>query len=117
MDANVFYQDDFVKVTRSLFEAGSTQFPIRNIASVQIFTENPERKGPIICILVGLLLTAAKGIGLIGIAVGIFWWISQKTVYWIEVNSGGSKSRAYGSPDIDTIRKIQSAINSALELH
>ncbi|MFN5854653.1 MAG: DUF6232 family protein [Pseudanabaenaceae cyanobacterium] len=116
MEANVFYDDGTVKVTRTLFEAGSTQFPIRNIASVQIFAENPERKGPIICIVVGVLLLAAF-VGILIIAAGIYWWISQKTIYWIEVYSGGSKSRAYGSPDIDTIRKIQSAINQALELH
>lgn len=117
MDANIFYDDGAVRVTRSLFEAGNTQFPIRNIASVQIFTESPNRKGPIICIVVGVLLVAANGIGLIGLIGGIFWWISQKTIYWIEVNSGGAKSRAYGSADIDIIRKIQSAINSALDLH
>lgn len=117
MEANVFYDDGAVRVTRSLFEAGSTQFPIRNIASVQIFTEQPNRKSPIICIAVGVLLVAANGIGLIGIIGGILWWMSQKTIYWIEVNSGGAKSRAYGSPDVDIIRKIQSAINSALELH
>jgi len=117
MEANVFYDDGAVRVTRSLFEAGSTQFPIRNIASVQIFTEQPSRKGPIICMAVGVLLLGAYGLGLIGIIGGVLWWMSQKTIYYIDVHSGGAKSRAYGSPDVDAIRKIQSAINSALELH
>jgi hypothetical protein len=117
MDTNTFYDDGSIRVTRSLFEAGSTQFPIRNIASVQVFTESPNRQGPIVCIVLGVLLIAANGIGLIGIIIGVLWWMAQKTTYWIEVNSGGSKSRACSSPDIDTIRKIQSAINSALDLH
>ncbi len=117
MDSNTFYDDGTVRVTRSLFEAGGTQFPIRNIGSVQVFTESPNRKGPIICIVIGVLLIAANGLGLIGIIVGVLWWINQKTIYWIDVNSGNSKSRACSSTDIDTIRKIQSAINSALDLH
>ena len=116
MDANVFYDDGIVRVTRSLFEAGSTQFPIRNIGSVRILTEEPNRKGPIICIILGVVLLAAF-VGIILIAAGIYWWSVQKNLYYIVVVSGASESRAYFSPDMDTIRKIQSAINSALELH
>lgn len=117
MDTNIFYEDGLVKVTRSMFEAGSTQFPIRNIGSVRTLTEQPSRKGPIICICVGVLLIAAAGLGLLLIGAGIYWWISQKTLYYIIVVSGGSESRAYSSTDSTTIRKIQSAINQALELH
>ena len=117
MDTNVFYEDSAVKVTRTMFDAGNTQFPIRNIGSVQVIPESPNRKGPMICIGLGVLLLGAYGLGLIGVAGGIYWWISQKTIYWIEVISGAGKSRAYSSPDSTTIRKIQSAINQALELH
>jgi Family of unknown function (DUF6232) len=117
MDTNIFYEDGLVKVTRSMFEAGSTQFPIRNIGSVRTLTEPPSRKGPLICIGLGVLLIAAYGLGLLMIAAGIYWWISQKTLYYIIVVSGGSESRAYSSTDSTTIRKIQSAINQALELH
>ncbi len=116
MDTNVFYEDDLVKVTRTMFEAGSTQFPIRNISSVQVILESPSRKGPIICICVGVLLLAAV-VGIFLIAAGVYWWTTQKNIYWIEVASGLGKSRAYSSPDQNTIRKIQSAINQALELH
>ncbi|OIP71190.1 MAG: hypothetical protein AUK48_12795 [Oscillatoriales cyanobacterium CG2_30_44_21] len=117
MDSNLFYDDGAVRVTRSLFEAGGTQFPIRNIAAVKTLTESPDRKGPIICIVLGVLLLGAYGLGLIGIGLGVFWWISQKELYYIVVVSGGADQKAYVSPDVTTIRKIQSAINSALELH
>jgi hypothetical protein len=116
MDANVFYEDGLVKVTRTMFDAGSTQFPIRNIGSVKIRVTLPERKGPIICIVLGvLLLTVFVGIFLI--AAGIYWWTTQKNMYWILIVSGSSEQEAYGSSDQNTIRKIQSAINQALELH
>ena len=116
MDTNVFYEDGLVKVTRTMFDAGSTQFPIRNIGSVKIRVTPPERKGPIICIVLGVLLLAAF-VGIILIAAGIYWWTTQKNMYWILIVSGSSEQEAYGSQDQNTIRKIQSAINQALELH
>lgn len=78
MDTNIFYEDGLIKVTRTMFDAGSTQFPIRNIGSVQVILESPSRKGPIICIGVGVLLIAAAGLGLLLIAAGIYWWTTQK---------------------------------------
>lgn len=117
MDANVFYDDGTVKVTRNMFEVPGTQFPIRNLGSVKTRTLPPNRKGPIICIVVGVLLIAAAGLGLIGIGLGIWWWMSQKNAYLILVMSGGKEERAYSSLDSDTILKIQSAINQALALN
>ncbi len=116
MDTNVFYEDGLVKVTRTMFDAGSTQFPIRNIGSVKIRVTPPERKGPIICIVLGVVLLAAF-VGIFLIAGGIYWWTTQKNIYWILIVSGSSEQEAYGSADQTTIRKIQSAINQALELH
>ena len=117
MENNLFYDDGSVRVSRTMFETPGTQFPIRNIAAVRTLTESPNRKGPIICVVVGVLLLGAYGLGLIGIGLGVFWWISQKDLYYIVVVSGGADQKAYVSPDSTTIRKIQSAINSALELH
>ncbi|MBZ8179746.1 DUF6232 family protein [Oscillatoria salina] len=117
MADSIFYDNGVVRVTRNMFEVPSTQFPIRNIAAVKTLIENPSRKGPIICIVLGVFLLIFYGLGLLLIGLGIWWWRSQKSTYWIVVVSGGSESRAYASTDFKQIREIQSAVNSALSQH
>jgi hypothetical protein len=109
-----FYDNGEIKVTKVMFQVPGTQFPIRNIGAVNTVSITPERKGPIICIVVGIFLIAANGLGLIGIIAGVLWWISQKTLYVIQVISGGATQKAYASYNADEIREIQSAVNSAI---
>ena len=109
-----FYDNGAIRVTKVMFEVPGTQFPIRNIGAVNTITIPPERKGPIICVVVGIFLIAANGLGLIGIIAGVLWWISQKTLYVIQVISGGSTQRAYSSHNLDEIREIHLAVNSAI---
>lgn len=135
MDSNSIYSNGVVTVTRAMFRVGSTQFPIRNIASIQILYDDPDRGGPQLFIIVGFLFIVVPiwsffragnndyGLlifalaGILMFVIGILWWRSQKKTYHIEVESGGSKSRAYSSTNHVEIIKINQAINSALEAH
>jgi hypothetical protein len=112
-----FFDNGVVKVTRNMFEVPRTQYPIRNIGAVKTMVEEPNRTGPIICCVVGFSLITAYGLGLLIIALGIYWWKSQKPRYWIIVISAGTESKAYDSSNQSEIREIQSAINSALAEH
>ena len=112
-----FFNNGSVVVTRNTFEVPGTQYPIRNIGAVKTQVVKPDRKGPIICCIVGFFLIAAYGLGLLIIGLGIYWWISQKTEYRIIVVSAGTESQAYSSSNMNEINAIQSAINSALAEH
>lgn len=111
------FDNGIVKVSRTVFEVPGTQYPIRNIGAVKTDTKKPNRKGPIICCIVGFLLIPARGLGLLIIGAGIWWWISQKTIYKIIVISAGTESQAYSSYNMNEIMQIQSAVNSALLEH
>ncbi|MGK7901449.1 MAG: DUF6232 family protein [Hormoscilla sp.] len=111
-----FYNNGVVRVTRTLFEVPGTQFPIRNIAAVKTRKINPDRKGPIVCIIIGVV-TLAAFVGILLIIGGIWWLVSQKPTYWLIVVSGGSDLEAYASNDATQIREIQSAVNAALAQH
>ena len=112
-----FFNNGSVVVTRNTFQVPGTQYPIRNIGAVKTQVIKPDRKGPIICCIVGFFLIAAYGLGLLIIGLGIYWWISQKTKYCIIVVSSGTESQAYSSSNMNEINAIQSAINSALAEH
>jgi Family of unknown function (DUF6232) len=113
-----FYDKGSVRITRSLFEVqGGTQFPIRNISAVTTKTNTPDRKGPIFCIIIGVFLITAYGLGLLLIALGIYWWISQKSVYAIFLSTAGQNIQGYASSDLTEISEIQSALNAAIAQH
>ena len=114
MRESLFYDNGGVRVTKTMFEVPGTQFPIRNIGAVKTRVLNPDRRGPIICIVIGFFFIAAYGLGLLLMGLGIWWWMSQKPGHCIVVVSGGSDVEAYGSQDASQIREIQSAINAAL---
>jgi hypothetical protein len=112
-----FYDRNGVRITRSLFEVPGTQFPVRNISAVKTTTIKPERKGSLICIVIGVFLIAAYGLGLLLIGLGIFWWTSQKIKYVIMLITAGQDLEGYVSVNFDEIREIQSALNAAIAAH
>lgn len=126
MTESVFYQNGIVKVTKTMFEAGSTQIPIRNISSVKRDIISPERNGPGICIgLGGMIITIGVVslqfspilIGLPLLAAGVYWWNSQKPTYLILITSGGTPEKVYSSENSDEISEILSALNAAIAQH
>ena len=54
------FNNGSVVVTRNTFEVPNTQYPIRNIGAVKTLEVKPDRKGPIICCIVGFFLIAAS---------------------------------------------------------
>lgn len=90
---------------------------IKNINSVDIKQIKPNRKNPIICIVIGIITIAAYGLGLLLIGLGIWWWVSQKISYWIFLKTSSTEDDAYGSHNLDEINEIRSALNAAIESH
>ena len=111
-----YYDKDGVRITKGLFEVPSgRQFSIKNIDSVEMVTTKPNRKNPVICIVVGVLSIAAYGLGILLIIAGILWWRSQNNIYSIFVTTAGTKGEAYHDYELSKIQEVRSALNAAIE--
>ena len=113
MADSLFYDKGGVRITRTIFEFPGTQYQIRNINAVRQEEKKPDRTGPIICIVIGVLTLAAV-IGILPIALGIWWWNSQKPTYIIFLNTSSKDLGSYESPNLQEIKEIQSALNAAM---
>jgi hypothetical protein len=115
-----FYNRGSIKITKSVFEVGTTQFQIRNISQTNIAKVLPDRKGPIImCVIGGLCLLSGQAmpilLGLACIGGGVWWWISQKTLYTIMLmTNSGQDTKSYSSYDLSEITEIREALNAAM---
>ena len=119
-----FYSEDGVRVTSTRLLVGSTTYSMANITSVRTSVMQPSRKGPLLLILVGLvlLLVAANSHAMGGlafmsalvIAAGIFWWISQKSIYAVRIASSSGESSPITSVNEERIDRIVQAINQAI---
>lgn len=123
MNSQNLFQSELVSVTATMFTAGSTQIPIRNIAEINVVKQKPNRKVPLYLLGGGFFLGAFGasqltlgliGLGMMGLAVWLFF--NQKPTYWIEVISSGKTSKPHKSSDLSEIQAIQSAINNAIAL-
>lgn len=109
MAEQVFYDQGGIKVTSNRLVFGPQTFQLTGITSVRAQEIPPNRKGPIILMIVGLLCTA--GIGTIA---GIIWWFMQKTTYAVMLVSAAGETPAYTSLDKDQVFQIVNAINEAM---
>lgn len=120
----VFLESPGVLVTNSRFVVGTQTFAMGGVTSVKPDVDPPSRKGPIITALIGGLMvmggltprgatgTALFGIGLV--AIGIFWFLNQKSTHWVILHSASGERKALSSQDGELIAKVIAAITEAI---
>ena len=117
MHSAPFYDKNGIRITKGIFELpDGAKYTIKNINSVNIKQLKPNQNNPLICIVVGIILVPAYGLGLLLIGLGIWWWISQKISHWILLAASNDEYDTSGSQDIEEIREIRSALDAANEL-
>src|SRR6266446_9954678 len=117
MEEKIFYQSTDVSVTQSRVIARGTTYSLRNISSVSKYVIPPNRTGPVIMILIGLVLLIPEDARIVGgllIVGGLVWWFVQKTYYTVRLMSNAGEVRAYTSADENLIGSIVTAINDAI---
>lgn len=122
MNSIPYYDKNGIRITKGLFELpDGKQYSIKNIDSVALEEEAPQRKNPIICIAIGTFVMFAKGwailVGLLIIGLGIWMWQRQKKNYWIIIKTSGADGKAYSSTSFDLIKEVRSALNAAIEAY
>jgi hypothetical protein len=109
MAEQVFYDQAGIKVTSARLVFGTQTFQLSGITSVRPQEISPDRRGPIILMVVGLFCTA--GIGTIA---GLIWLLTQKTTYAVMLVSAAGEQKAYTSRDKNLIFQVAKAINDAM---
>lgn len=112
-----FYQDSSVTVTQSRFVTQSKTYAMRNISSVHVFEIIKSKTKAVLMIIFGLFFLFSKNIfwiGLIIIALGIWWLISIKNEYAVRISTNAGEANSIISKNKDYIQKIVNALNNAI---
>lgn len=112
-----FYQSGFVTVTQSRFVTNSKTYAMRNISSVHIFEIIKSKTKALLMVFFGLLFLFSKNIfwlGLIIIALGIWWFISIKNEYAVRISTNAGEANSIISKDRKYIQEIVNALNDAI---
>ena len=106
-----------VKVTSSRVVLGDKNFVLRNISSVQVFTEKHRSLGIVCCailVVIGLLFASAAPVyAIIFIGAGGLCLLF-KDKYHVQVSSGGTPDNTIYSYTPDFPENVVEAINNAL---
>ena len=119
------YQDANIHVSNLRAILQGKTYAMANVTSVSMFTQVANTTpGVIIAALGGLLALAGFGsddgfgcfvtFGLMLLAVGIAYFVSQKNVYWVRIGSASGETNALSSRDRDYINRIVNAMNEAI---
>ncbi|WP_312389817.1 DUF6232 family protein [Chryseobacterium sp.] len=103
-----FYQDSSVTVTQSRFVTHSKTYAMRNISSVHIFEIIKSKTKAVVTIVFGLFLLFSKDvfwIGLIIIALGIWWFTAIKNEYAVRISTNAGEANSIISKDKNIFRK------------
>jgi hypothetical protein len=112
-----------VSVTRSRFVVEGQTYVVSNITSVKYFEKIPERGGPILFGVFGLVLCFLglnwqslypAFIGLFCIIIAGVQWHSQNTEYSVVLTTAGGEIKALTNEDSDFIAAVVEALNQAI---
>jgi len=108
MAEQTFFERGDIKVTSARVIFGGQTFALAGVTSVRGMEVKPDRKGPIILMILGIFCF------LITTIIGIIWWFMQKPDYVVMFASASGESRAYTSKDSKLVADIVAAINDAI---
>lgn len=112
-----FYQDNSVTVTQSRYVTHSKTYAMRNISSVHIFEIIKSKNKAFFTALFGVIILFSKDVfwvGLIIIALGIWWFVSIKNEYAVRISTNSGEANSIISKDRKYIQKIVNALNDAI---
>jgi hypothetical protein len=108
MIEKVIYDQNGITVTSKRVVFGMQTFQLAGITSVLPQSISPNRIGPIILIIIGLLFAGIPSIG------GIIWWYLQKPKYVLVIVTAAGETPALTTNNKDQVLQITNAINQAM---
>lgn len=115
MAEEVVYEDGNFKITSARIVTPSQTIALSGIFSVSMAKESPSYTGPIVLILIGIAVCFANFIiGIVLIALGVFWWTRKKSVYYLVLDTAAGKVNSFSSYDMQYIIDLEQAVNDAI---
>jgi len=119
-----FFEEGYVKVTRSRIVVANQTYPVANITSIRTDIDLPSRKGPVLLGIVGTILMLASFNGslsafVIGaslLALAAYICRQAKPTYTIFFGTARGDRRALQSEDGEYVFRVAEAIDEALRL-
>jgi hypothetical protein len=129
MAEQAFFNGGEITVTRTRFMVHGQTYAMQGVTSIRRVIEEPSKKGAIIAIVVGAIITLISfgvisdslgggfmtlliGVGIL--AAGILWLRSLKDTFIVMLTSASGETRALSSPDEQFVSQIVAALNNAL---
>ena len=109
----VYYDRNGIRVTTQALSLAGKAYSLETIEQVKIRTQYPDRGGPIVCIILGVVFSPAC-VGIIPLIVGIIWLANQKEFYWLQLKTVLGTSEPYTSQNLPLLQEVQTALVSAI---
>lgn len=113
---NIFYSKNDISISNSRFIVGSTTYAMNGVTSVKMGKKDPEYGGAITLFVIGIAIMYfwSIWIGLGALALSIILFATLKPTYIVVLNSSSGESQALTSEDLNYIKDVIEALNSAI---
>lgn len=116
MEERIFFNQRGVSVSNARFIVNGQTYAMNGVTSVKQAVRHPSRLVPIILGIVGLIALFNGGMIFGGalLAVTVFWWIRDKSVWIVVLNSSSGETKALTSQDKSYIDGVIGALNQSI---
>ncbi|MGA1285018.1 MAG: DUF6232 family protein, partial [Prochlorothrix sp.] len=109
MAETLLYRKRGIRLTTETLEIrGGGVYPLQSIRGVTVREERPDRKGPILCLVLGVMVWPL-------IPIGVIWLLRQRSAYWLSLETEYGTVEPLGMAKPQIVQELQGAIAEALE--
>ena len=111
MGEQLLYRKRGIRLTNQQLEIrGGGVYPLSAIQGVAVREEQPNRRGPLLCMVIGLFPPAFPAL-----IVGLIWLVRQKPGYWLSLTTEYGTIEPFGSNRSQPVRELQAILATTLE--
>lgn len=118
MEEKFFFNSNDVSVSNARFMVRGQTYVMNGVTSVKQAVAHPSRLGPVVLGLISLVFAFAGGEGLVfgvlGLILAVIWWINQKSIWYVILNSSSGEMKALSSADRGHIDGVIEALNQSI---
>lgn len=119
MEEKIFFNQGNVSVSNSRFIVDGQTYAMNNVTSVKSGVIEPNRTGPIILGIIGLLMLFGSSggwliAGLVLLGLAVLAWKGNKRQFTVLLNSSSGENKALVSTDESYIKTVINSLNDAI---
>ncbi len=112
-DVTIYYAANGIQVTATQLSVCGDTYALAPVQRVSLEREPPNRLKPLLLMGAGVLLLVFL-IGIVFLLAGVYWWMSQRSVYWVVLHTDTQRLPVHHSSDLVIIRAVVTALTMAL---